>query len=111
MIYLAAPYTHHDDVVCDIRARMVTYAAAVLTECGLHVYSPLTHGHQLAANAELPTEYWYWQSQCEYHVNACERVAVLMLDGWDESIGVQAEVDIAQRMGKPVSFLHFWDVL
>jgi hypothetical protein len=29
---------------------------------------------------------------------------VLMLDGWRESIGVQAEIAIANELGKPVTY-------
>ncbi len=28
-----------------------------------------------------------------------------MLDGWRESVGVQAEIAIARELGKPVTFL------
>lgn len=111
MLYLAAPYTHDDDAVCEIRAQMVTYAAAVLTEIGQHVYSPLTHGHQLAQKRKLPIDFNYWQQNCEHHVGACDRVVVLMLDGWDESAGVIAETELAAKLGKPIAFIYFWDVL
>jgi hypothetical protein len=36
----------------------------------------------------------------------CDEVAVLMLDGWRESIGVQAEIAIARELCKPVTFLR-----
>jgi hypothetical protein len=35
----------------------------------------------------------------------CDEVVVLMLDGWEESIGVQAEIRIARELGKPVRYL------
>ena len=28
-----------------------------------------------------------------------------MLDGWRESVGIQAEIAIARQLGKPVTFL------
>lgn len=36
----------------------------------------------------------------------CAGVWVLMLDGWRESGGVQAEIDIALRLKKPVMYLE-----
>jgi len=35
----------------------------------------------------------------------CNDVVVVMLDGWRESVGVQAEIAIARELGKPVTFL------
>ncbi len=41
----------------------------------------------------------------ERHLEVCDKVVVLMIDGWKESVGVQAEIAIARELGKPVSFL------
>jgi len=30
---------------------------------------------------------------------------VAMLPGWDQSTGIKAEIEIAEKMGKPVSFV------
>ena len=38
-------------------------------------------------------------------LEACDEVVVLLLDGWRESIGVKAEIEIVRELGKPVSFL------
>ena len=111
MIYLAAPYTHSDDAICAIRVEMVTYAAAVLTECGFHVYSPLTHGHQLAKKRNLPKEFDYWATQCKKYVGMCDSVVVLLLDGCLESVGVTAEVEEAAEQNKPVIYIEFGDVI
>ncbi len=32
-------------------------------------------------------------------------VVVLMLAGWEASVGVQAEIQIAQELGKPIAYL------
>jgi hypothetical protein len=34
----------------------------------------------------------------------CDEVVVLMLDGWERSEGVQAEIRIAEALGKPVRY-------
>jgi len=36
----------------------------------------------------------------------CGEVVVLKLSGWQESIGVQAEIAAARALGKPVTFLE-----
>jgi hypothetical protein len=35
----------------------------------------------------------------------CEEVVVLRLDGWRDSEGVQAELDAAAALGRPVRFI------
>ena len=35
----------------------------------------------------------------------CDRLVVLMLDGWKQSRGVHAEIAIARRLGLPVTFM------
>ena len=35
----------------------------------------------------------------------CHEVVVLMLDGWRESVGVQAEIAIARELEKPITYL------
>lgn len=111
MIYLAAPYTHADPLVCDIRAKEVTYAAAILTEMGMQVYSPITHGHAIAKTRPVPIEFEYWQIQCEVQLAACDRLAVLMLPGWDTSTGVRHEIRAAMRDEKRIAYIDFEDVL
>ena len=39
-------------------------------------------------------------------LRACGRLAVLMQDGWKESVGVQSEIAIAREMGLPVEFIE-----
>jgi hypothetical protein len=46
-----------------------------------------------------------WQRHDHRYLEACDEVVVLMLDGWQQSIGVQAEISAARELGKPVTFL------
>jgi hypothetical protein len=39
-------------------------------------------------------------------LRACGKLAVLMQDGWQVSVGVQAEIVIAREMGLPVEFIE-----
>jgi hypothetical protein len=40
----------------------------------------------------------------EDFIRRCEEVMVLMLDGWEDSVGVQAEIVLAHQLGKLVSY-------
>ena len=42
----------------------------------------------------------------EFYIRLCEKVIVLMLTGWESSEGVQAEIEIARALDKPVEFME-----
>lgn len=105
LIYLACPYSHRDESVRVERFNAVNFAAAKLMQKGKHIFSPISHTHPIAVAGELPLGWEYWEAYDRLVLNACEEVIVLMLDGWQESKGVQAEITIAKELGLPVSYL------
>jgi len=68
------------------------------------VFSPIAHSHPIARFG-LPTDWAYWERQDREHLARCDEVVVLLLDGWQESRGVQAEIRLAETLGKPVRYL------
>ena len=104
MIYLASPYSHPDPSVREIRFREACRAAATLIRLGQAVFSPIAHGHPIAAFG-LPTDWRFWEPFDRRQLQRCDEVVVLMLDGWRESVGVQAEIRIAGECGKPLRYL------
>lgn len=104
MIYLASPYSHIDEVVREQRYHDACLATANLFRRGQNVFSPIVHGHPLVAHG-LPTDWSYWEAFDRDHIRLCDELAVLKIDGWGSSIGVAAEISIAEGLGKPVWFL------
>ena len=104
MIYLASPYTHADAGVRKERFRAACRATAALMRQGHVVFAPIVHGHPLVAEG-LPIEWPWWERFDREHLSRCDEVVVLMLDGWKSSTGVQAEIRIAEELGKPVRYL------
>jgi nucleoside 2-deoxyribosyltransferase len=104
MVYLSSPYSHPDHIVREERFRAACEAAAKLMRLGFVVFSPVVHSHPIA-NCGLPTEWAFWERQDRDFLERCDEVIVLTLDGWSESIGVQAELQIAEELGKPVRYL------
>lgn len=104
MIYLASPYSHHDPAIREARFQSVCRAAAALIRAGHAVFSPIAHSHSIAAFG-LPTDWAYWQAQMRHHLETSAEVVVLTLDGWQQSVGIAAEVAIAGELDKPVRFL------
>ncbi len=101
MIYLAAPYSHPDPAVREERYRQTCWHAVRLMREGRLVYSPIVHSHPLA-QLGLPGDWPFWAEHNREMLNASSRLVVLALDGWQESQGVAAEVEIARELDLPI---------
>lgn len=106
LTYLASPYSSPDPAVREQRYRDVVAAVARLMQRGEHVFSPIASSHPIAVAHDLPGDWAYWAAFDELMVSRCDRLVVLMLDGWRTSRGVHAEIAIAQRLGIPVTFME-----
>jgi hypothetical protein len=104
MIYLASPYTDADPAVRQWRFESACRAAAALTCQGKTVFSPIAHSHAICAFG-VPLDWQFWARHDRRYLEVCDEVVVLTLDGWQESVGVRAEIAIAQKLGKPISYL------
>jgi nucleoside 2-deoxyribosyltransferase len=104
LIYLASPFSHPDHLVRRQRFEAACRAAAELIRQGKIVFSPIAHSFNVCAYG-VPLDWRFWEKHDRRFLEACDEVIVLTIDGWLESVGVQAEIDIAQELGKPVSFL------
>lgn len=104
MIYLATPYSHDDPAVREYRFQAANRAASKLMMSGLHVFSPISHSHPIALAGGLPLGWGYWKEFDRKTMSICDKVVVLKLDGWKESIGVTAEIAMADALGIEVQF-------
>lgn len=99
MIYLASPYSHPDPAIRQARHDAVCRYAAKLMRVGLVVFSPIAHSHAIAMIENLPVTWEFWRKQDEHMLDLASILLVLCLDGWQESVGVQAEIAYAHRRG------------
>ena len=104
IVYLAAPYTHSDPTVREARYESACRAAAELTRQGKTLIAPTVFGHHVCRYG-LPIHWNFWQHRDLQLLGLCDEVVVLEIEGWQRSIGVQAEIVAARAMGKPVTFM------
>jgi len=104
MIYLASPYSHPDKAVEARRFGVVCRKAAEMMRDGYVVFSPIAHTHSIALAGNLPTGWDYWKRVDRELVMLCSRMVVLMLDGWEQSVGVQAEIEYAKELRIPIEY-------
>jgi len=104
LIYLCSPYTHPDGAVRQARFEAACRAAATLIRQGKIVFSPIAHSHAICRYG-LPLDWRFWRRHDLALLALCDEVVVLKLDGWQQSVGVRAEIAAARTLGKPVEFL------
>lgn len=105
IIYIASPYSHPDKQVEQWRYEMVQKEVADMCRAGHYAYSPIVHCHPMAQLHSLPTDAAWWREHNEAFLRKCDKLVVLMLEDWDKSIGVRAEIAFAEKHGIPVEYL------
>jgi hypothetical protein len=110
IIYLASPYTLNgsaEENEMEKRYEQVTRCAHMMMVMGMNVFSPVTHSHAIQ-NSRWPlcinTTEWL-QMDFAYLTHA-HGMAVLMLDGWQNSIGVTREIEFCRKHHIPVMFIQ-----
>ena len=103
-IYLAIPYSHDDAGIKDYRFKTANRYAAMLMRWGYIVFSPISHSHTIAINNKLPVEWSFWEAQDRSFVEWADIIVVICIDGWKESVGVQAEIRLAEELGKQIIY-------
>jgi hypothetical protein len=105
-IYLASPYSHPDVKIREERFIAACKKAGQLMFQGHLVHAPIVHSHPIAIQCKLPTDWSFWERYDIEYIKWADEVWVLCLPGWDGSIGIEAEISIAKKMGKPVVYLQ-----
>jgi hypothetical protein len=102
--YLATPYSKHPAGVDAAHAEACAIAAR-LFKMGMLVYSPIAHTHAIAKTGGLDLGFEQWAAFDEAMIAASDGMVVAMMDGWQDSTGIAAEIVICKRLGKPVQYL------
>jgi len=70
------------------------------------VFSPITHGHAIASTGYVSDRSWeFWREQCLPYIDMADKMYILCLPGWDTSVGVLAEKEIAIRQHKEIAYI------
>lgn len=109
MIYLASPYTDKDPLVMKWRFEKACVAAARLMERGEVVFSPIAHSHPIAQHMKpgMDVAGDFWQAQDAPYVEACSRIVVLKLPGWEKSNGVTHEIARFKERGISTEYMDW----
>ena len=106
-IYLASPYSHPDLAVRVARYEAACKAAAELMLAGAIVFCPIAHSHPISLwIPEHKQPHEMWMNQDLPLLARASGLAVLQIDGWLDSRGVQEEIEFAIKHSIPVKYIR-----
>ena len=104
-IFVVSPYRDERAGVTGNRVHEAAKYVAELTRKGKVCYSTVSAMHHVSVRFDLPTSWEYWKKHCEAMMANAYEVHVLCLDGWEQSEGVQAEIEIAKMFNKKIQYV------
>lgn len=109
LIYLASPYAPRgcsrdsEYIIRNGRYNAAVQAAAWLIKQGYMVYSPIAHSHPIAeTDPENLHGHKIWLRIDEEFLNASHTLIILCLSGWENSVGVARETELADSWDMPI---------
>jgi len=69
------------------------------------VFSPISHSHPIEKESGVIGNHTFWAKQDDEFQMGADRVCVLKIDGWEDSLGVRRELEIAARNSTVVEYL------
>lgn len=107
--YIGSPYSKYPGGLVEAFKR-VCRVTGRFAQAGVPAYSPIAHTHPIAAEGALdPHDHSIWLPFDGPLMEAARGLVVVMMDGWQDSIGLQFEIDHFKRAGKPVMFIDEGD--
>lgn len=103
--YLATPYTRYPE---GIEAAFIgaSIGAATLIKLGVAVFSPIAHTHPVGIHGGIdPMDLDLWLKVDRPLMNAAHGLIVFKMESWETSRGVEHEVEVFGRAGKPIEYV------
>jgi hypothetical protein len=109
LTYLASPFSATGTYAHQVekeRFEQVSVVAAELFRRGKHVFCPIAHSHSIKdIGGHLPGSFSFWAAFDTRMLALCDTVTVCQLSGWEQSVGVTAEIELAKSFCKTIHYL------
>lgn len=102
MNYLAQPYSHPDPTIRRTRFIFAQRLTAKLLLQGENIFSPIVYAHDMALTFEMNKDAGSWMKFNLDMLRHCDMMFVLALKGWEESKGLQVELNVAKMLSLPI---------
>lgn len=110
LYYLGSPYSSKLGYIMHERYEAVTAFAAKLVNQGYIVFAPITQSHNISLAGKINTSWAFWKKFDETILDRCDGLIVLMLDGWQNSVGLTAEIEYAIVNSIPIYYINYGDL-
>ena len=108
LIYLASLYSlESTPEIRQQRFERVVKLTGVLIKNGFNVVSPIVHNHPIALGLGLDCGWEFWKPYDECLLSKCDELFVLRDEGWDRSVGITAEIKLAQELNMSITYVEF----
>lgn len=104
MIYLASPYSSPSLTLMVSRYYRARKFTTKQLQSGVAIFSPIVYGRQM--EGEMGKAAADWASFNNDMLPLCGEVWVLCLPGWMDSVGVAAEIKLAESLSIPVRYFE-----
>jgi len=104
LLYIACPYSSTDLLIQKERFKKVSKFAGQLVQAGNLVYSPISHSAPMAWENKMGAKFSAWEELDYFYLSRADIVIVYMLEGWEESVGIEQELLMAVEIAKPVIY-------
>ena len=105
LVYLASPYSNPSYDVRVARYARICFIAGQLIKEGHHIFCPIAMSHPIQEFAGTCGSWEFWEEYDTAILLRCDELWVVTMPGWDESVGVQAEIKIAWDHGIKVRYI------
>ena len=103
MIYIASPYTSLIEGAEEIRYLQVREFTDRMIALGFVAFSPIAYCHPIAKRIGHQTDHKTWLRFNMSILRRSEAMYLLCLPGWEESKGVQVELNVCRMLDIPVA--------
>jgi hypothetical protein len=110
-IFIISPYTHDDPEIVSMRVVATERYFLKLIADGHFPVSVIVACHHLTERYKIPATYNFWSEYCTSEMSTCDEVHMLKLLGWESSVGVKSEREIAASLGQTVQPIEVeWEI-
>lgn len=109
--YIASPYTDPDPMVRQRRyEKALDFTGWLAVTYRLWGFSPIVHSHNMELQGNPKFTHDFWMEWGKAMLVPARAMIVFQIKGWEDSQGVQMEMDWAKELGMPVYMSQIiWD--
>lgn len=106
LVYVSCAFMESDVNIRKLRIDLASRFCAQKMREGVVVFCPLIHNYCILQHG-LPVGWDYWEKFNKELLVRSNKLYVLKLEGWEKSLGVQAEISLARKLQIPIEYHEF----